>query len=170
MKKNKNLVLILITSTLFILLFSSLSRSVQAEDFFRNPNSDTIWQQGSTVTISWYDEGDPENPYNVRPDLNLLKVDVGFVLCICSRFPLVNGSIIWHIPDNLTDGSDYRISFRYYGEMPGTISYTWFSDLFTIGPLPGIPAYSILVILSSLAVASFMIIKYIRKNRSLKFS
>ena len=166
MRKSKNtpLFLSLITSTLLILLFTSFTINVQARDFFSNPNSNTIWQQGSTVKVTWLDESDPENPYDVRPDLNLLKEDVGFVLCICSRFPLVNESIIWHIPENLTDGSDYRISFRYFGEMPGTIPYTWFSDYFTIGPVPGIPAYSVLVIISSLAVACFIVIKSIRKN------
>ena len=167
-KNNNSLLFIGLIASILLISSISMTINVRADDFFAEPNSDTIWQQGSTVTITWFDESDPDNPYDVRPDLNLLKEDVGFVLCICSRFPLVNESIIWHIPENLTDGDDYQISFRYFGEMPGTGSWTWFSDHFTIGPAPGIPAYSILVILSSIAVACFILIKSIRKSKEIK--
>ena len=125
------------------------------------------------MTIRWGNSSgdcatDPENPYNIRPDLNLLKEDTGFIYRIISRFELVNCSIVWHIPTNLTDGNDYQISFFYYGEMPGTAAYSWKSELFTIGPAGGIPAYSVFIILSIFALASSVIIYSINKKKLLK--
>ena len=158
----------------FLLMCSTIFNTVHAQSVvFIDPNSSTVWQQGQTVTIKWGDSTgecltDPENPWNMRPDLNLYKEDTGFIYTIRSRFDLVNCSIVWHIPSNLTSGNDYRIEFYYYGEMPGTGYYTWDSELFTIAL--AIPAYSVLVIVSSLAIACFIIVRSIRKNKKIKLN
>ena len=171
--RGKKIIFGMLCSLTILLVSTTLFNNVNAESiYFITPNSNTVWQPGQTVTINWGNKTgdcciDPANPDGCVCDLSLLKGtgQKEFITQIAKDFELVNCSYIWHIPANVTNGDDFLIHMIKY--TVGKIPVAHNSETFTIGADPLIPSYSILLILSSVAVACFIILYSIHKKNGI---